>query len=93
MFDFLEPFSEQDVLWQPERRETEQELIDRLKIGISEVVQREFKKSTCRRFRHSLGQCTLTFFEKDVSITAHSGAIRAILRNINHPPLHLPTGG
>ena len=47
MFEFAEPFDEDDILWDANHRETEQELVLRLGKGLQEIMEREWKKSTC----------------------------------------------
>ncbi|KZS91549.1 phosphoglycerate mutase-like protein [Sistotremastrum niveocremeum HHB9708] len=73
-FEFPDPFSEEDILWDPDHRETEEELRTRLSKAIEEVI---------------LDGWDSTF----ISITSHSGAIRAMLKVIGHPPVQLQTGG
>ncbi|KZS97486.1 phosphoglycerate mutase-like protein [Sistotremastrum niveocremeum HHB9708] len=73
-FDFLEPMEEEDVLWDPDHRESEEELVARIAKGFEQVVE----QSGTSRY---------------ISVTAHSGAIRAMLYVLGHPPVALPTGG
>ncbi|KZT38469.1 phosphoglycerate mutase-like protein [Sistotremastrum suecicum HHB10207 ss-3] len=73
-FAFPDPFSEEDILWDPDHRETEEELRTRLSKAVEEVL---------------LDGWDSTF----ISITSHSGAIRAMLKVIGHSPVQLQTGG
>jgi len=72
-FDIEANFSEEDLLWRPDHRETEEELTQRLTEAAGDIFASD----------------SATY----ISITAHGGAIRGIMRTINAPIHALPTGG
>lgn len=49
-FDIEAGFTEQDELWQPDHRETEEELTERLHEALDEIFREE--SSTCRFFMY-----------------------------------------
>lgn len=91
-FDFHEPFDEEDTLWVPDIREKEPEMLLRLTTAFKKIFDREWDKSLCECYSEDL---CVGFAEdiKDISITAHSGAIRAMCTVLGHPNVVLPTGG
>jgi broad specificity phosphatase PhoE len=72
LFTFERGFSEPDLPWKPEPRETDEETQARLRLLLDDI------------FEHDNG--------KFISLTSHSGAVRAILAVINHPGFRLAQG-
>lgn len=77
-------------MWDPEHRETEEELKTRLSKALDEVLLDGWD-STCESSLPE-GNSILTAATV-ISITSHSGAIRAMLRVIGRTPVHVETGG
>jgi hypothetical protein len=92
-FDFHEPFDDEDILWVPDYREREPEMILRLGVAFKKIFDQEWDKSLCKFKTRVSRVLRLSGMFEDVSITAHSGAIRAMCRVLGHPTVAIPTGG
>lgn len=81
------------MLWDPKLRETEEELVSRVKEGIEEIISREWKQSTCALKGFVVLRNANNINRTVVSITCHSGTLRAVQRVLRYPRVWVPTGG
>jgi len=87
-FDFETGFSEEDLLWDPDVRETKADVVERARRALDYIF--EDSAAYC-----AFGSCLQTYFDglAGVSVTAHGGIINGFLQAIGRQPFGLPTGG
>ena len=82
-------------------REEEEDIFDRVSGEVQQIFA-DYQEKTCKpdlstSFVYSLNIFSMltetnTSDNLDISITAHSGSLRSVLRALNHPPIALGTG-
>ena len=89
---FEEGFTEEDVTWDPEIRETPEELDVRATKVLDVIFDNDEEQCTSRTLSLRAVTYKKTTFPV-ISITSHHGFIDAFLRVCGHRPWALPTGG
>lgn len=90
-YPFEEGFTEEDETWDPEVRETCQELDVRAKKVLDMIFDNDKEQCMSRHFHGLVADSMLT--DPVISITSHHAFIDAFLRVCEHRPWALPTGG
>lgn len=91
-FNIEEGFTELDELWSPTIRESNAQVTERARKVLDLVFQNDIDalcKMNSVRFKRNVIQSILAV----ISITAHSGFIRAFLAAAGRPDILVPTGG
>jgi hypothetical protein len=90
-FVFEEGFEEEDVTWTSER-ETREHMEKRAKLVLDKIFQDDHD-DTCAPTSCLSQMANTSVVFQDISITAHSGWIKSVLRVLGRGDYDIPTGG
>ncbi|KAI0953659.1 hypothetical protein AcW1_007823 [Taiwanofungus camphoratus] len=101
-YTFEADFSEEDLIWQPDERETKEHVKERASAVLDKVF--EDNRGTCTCLIWLAGSVCSVHIDVyfiflimprlvDISVTAHGGIINGFLAAMGRTPYSLPTGG